>query len=142
MESEKDTLHTNLCEWRKENQQLKDRIAELEKIGLNEKTTVGEYLREMERLKAELEKEQINNLNCDTELQYKDKKIAELEKENEILKGTKDRLTFADRVAIGNKALNEVKSVLLPKFAEKVKDLFVKDDEVREDIDETLKEFL
>lgn len=31
LESENDTLHTNLCEWRKENQQLKDRIAELEK---------------------------------------------------------------------------------------------------------------
>ena len=26
LESENDTLHTNLCEWRKENQQLKDRI--------------------------------------------------------------------------------------------------------------------
>lgn len=31
LESENDTLHTNLCEWRRENQQLKDRIAELEK---------------------------------------------------------------------------------------------------------------
>ena len=31
LESENDTLHTNLYEWRKENQQLKDRIAELEK---------------------------------------------------------------------------------------------------------------
>ena len=31
LESENDTLHTNLCEWRKENQKLKDRIAELEK---------------------------------------------------------------------------------------------------------------
>ena len=40
--------------------QLKDRIAELEN---------------------ELEKEQINNLNCDTDLQYKEKRIAELEKE-------------------------------------------------------------
>lgn len=38
----------------------KDRIAELENIGLNEKITVGEYLREMQRSKdrvAELEKE-------------------------------------------------------------------------------------
>jgi uncharacterized coiled-coil DUF342 family protein len=31
LESENDTLHTNLCEWRKENQQLKDRIAEMQK---------------------------------------------------------------------------------------------------------------
>jgi chaperonin cofactor prefoldin len=31
LESENDTLHTNLCEYRKENQQLKDRISELEK---------------------------------------------------------------------------------------------------------------
>ena len=31
LESESDTQHTNLCEYRKENQQLKDRIAELEK---------------------------------------------------------------------------------------------------------------
>lgn len=31
LESENDTLHTNLCEWRKENAELKDRIAELEK---------------------------------------------------------------------------------------------------------------
>ena len=30
LESGNDTLHTNLCEYRKENQQLKDRIAELE----------------------------------------------------------------------------------------------------------------
>ena len=34
-------------------------------------------------LESELEKEQINNLNCDTELQYKEKHIAELEKEND-----------------------------------------------------------
>ena len=31
LESENDTLHTNLCEWRRENQQLKDRIAEFGK---------------------------------------------------------------------------------------------------------------
>ena len=31
LQSKNDTLHTNLCEYRKENQQLKDRIAELEK---------------------------------------------------------------------------------------------------------------
>jgi hypothetical protein len=33
-------------------------------------------------LESELEKEQINNLNCDTELEYKEKQIAELEKKN------------------------------------------------------------
>lgn len=48
---------------RSENTELTDRIAELE---------------------SELEKEQINNLNCDTELQYKEKRIAELE---EYIKG-------------------------------------------------------
>ena len=31
LESENDTLHTNLCAWRKENQQFKERIAELER---------------------------------------------------------------------------------------------------------------
>lgn len=42
-----------------------------------------DYINELE---SELEKEQINNLNCDTELQYKDKRINELESENEKLK--------------------------------------------------------
>lgn len=45
--------------------ELKDRIAELENIGLNENITVGEYLREMQRLKdkvAELEKEKTEQL--------------------------------------------------------------------------------
>lgn len=55
--------------WVKDTKQLKDRIAELE---------------------SELEKEQINNLNCDTELQYKENRIAELEKE--IANATKKKL--------------------------------------------------
>ena len=38
------------------------------------------YINELE---SELEKEQINNLNCDTELQYKEKRIAELEEDKE-----------------------------------------------------------
>ena len=58
-----------------ENTELKDRIAELE---------------------SELEKEQINNLNCDTELQYKEKRIAELEKENiELLKENEGQMIDA-----------------------------------------------
>lgn len=37
LESENDTLHTNLCEWRKENQKLKNRIAKLEKELTNDR---------------------------------------------------------------------------------------------------------
>ena len=53
-----------LAQSRKRNKELKDRIAELENIGLNENITVAEYLREMQRLKdrvAELEKELTND---------------------------------------------------------------------------------
>lgn len=46
-------------------------------------TELNECMDEMQdriaELESELEKEQINNLNCDTELQYKEKRIAELE---------------------------------------------------------------
>ena len=45
LESENDTLHTNLCEWRKENKQLKDGIAELENT---------DYYKEIEKKKEDL----------------------------------------------------------------------------------------
>ena len=70
------------------------------------------------------------------ENQLKDR-IAELEKENEILKGTKDRLTFADRVRIVDSTTDRV----LKQFAERLKE------ELQgivgaNFIDETLKEFI
>ena len=86
---DKDTLLAKVGEMVQENQQLKDRIADLE---------------------SELEKEQINNLNCDTELQYKEKRIAELEKENERLK---NRITC--QVVIPNDKLEEIKKECLKK---------------------------
>ena len=48
LESENDTLHTNLCEWRKENQQLKDRIAELEKEIAIKTDTIVDLLKKQE----------------------------------------------------------------------------------------------
>ena len=65
-------------------------------------------------------------------------RIADLEKENEILQGTKDRLTFVDRIKIADNS----RVVALKQFAEKIKSLFVEDDEVIAEIDETLKEVL
>jgi hypothetical protein len=78
--------------------------------------------------------------------------INELEKENEILQGTKDRLTFAERINIVNNAV-EIK---LKQFAERLKEKIVSMKWAREDtneklikqgatikaIDETLKEFI
>ena len=88
-------------------------------------------------LESELEKEQINNLNCDTELQYKEKRIAELE---EYIKGNeqdakafvngwhKDLETELKQFA----TLLKVKNVLTPSgWCVNI-----------EDIDETLKEFI
>ena len=48
LESENDTLHTNLCEYRKENQQLKDRIAELEKENATKTDTITDLLKKQE----------------------------------------------------------------------------------------------
>lgn len=113
-----------------ENQQLKDRIAELEKenekiknIGLNEEITVREYLREMQRLKD---------------------RVDELEKGNEALS------------AAVNQGFNDCQSKTLKQFAERLKDrlrytsptsdvlelsgLVFDGTEVEQCIDETLKE--
>ena len=51
LESENDTLHTNLCEWRKENQQLKDRIAELESENKRLSTKIGKILLSIDTVK-------------------------------------------------------------------------------------------
>ena len=61
-------------------------------------------------LEKELEKEQINNINCDIELQYKEKRIAELEKGNEAL-------SFAV-----NQGFNDCQSKTLKQFAERLKE--------------------
>ena len=82
-------------------------------------------------LESELEKEQINNLNCDTELQYKEKRIAELEKENDekykrIMELEQDLVHADEKVFYRecNVALkeNEIKQQAIKQFAEKVKD--------------------
>ena len=70
-----------------------------------------DYINELE---SELEKEQINNLNCDTELQYKEKQIAELENEVETRK--EEVLHLQE---YGKKLIRETE---LKQFAEKVKD--------------------
>lgn len=73
-------------------------------------------------------------------------RIDELEKEKEILQGTKDRLTFADRIKIADNA----RVVTLTKFAEKLKEEIPDESTfgylgyngVKEVIDEKLKECL
>ena len=59
-----------------------DEIARLIGVQTELQELNAKYYNEAKDLRRELEKEQINNLNCDTELQYKEKRIAELEKEN------------------------------------------------------------
>lgn len=55
----------------------------------NAEIEVDDYKDRIAELTKELEKEQINNLNCDTELQYKENRIALLEKDNELLRNAK-----------------------------------------------------
>jgi hypothetical protein len=121
-------------------------------------------------LTKELEKEQINNLNCYTELQYKEKRIAELENmglNEEITVGEylREMQMLKDRVAElenGNEALsfavkqgfNDCQAKTLKQFAERLKEKYVEDSKycakmyepfggiIPKDIDETLKEFL
>ena len=114
-------------------------------------------------LESELEKEQINNLNCDTELQYKEKRIAELEtlcdKTYKDLTKEIDRLEnrvkeLEDGIAksmLGCEFLPECTNDKLKQFAEmlkeKAKNLKLGSVEVHNflwanDIDETLNEFI
>ena len=58
------------------NKALRDKNKELETLC---NKTYEDLTKEIDRLESELEKAQINNINCDTELQYKEKRIAELE---------------------------------------------------------------
>lgn len=93
-------------------------------------------------LESELEKEQINNLNCDTELQYKEKRIAELEKEN---------ATKTDTITDLLKKQEFYETEKLKQFAERLKEE-LKDNvnganvdhyvECSKFIDKTLKEFI
>lgn len=107
-------------------------------------------------LESELEKEQINNLNCDTELQYKEKRIAELEKENDekykrIMELEQDLVHADEKVFYRecNVTLkeNEIKQQAIKQFAEKLKEKtveFVFGQKIVpiQEIDETLKEFI
>ena len=92
-------------------------------------------------LEKALEKEQINNLNCDTDLQYKEKRIAELEKEIE------ENAFYSKGYAQGIKnTYDVVVPDKLKQFAgrlkEKVYDIFGDKVIWYDDIDETLKEFI
>ena len=88
--------------------------------------------------------------------QLKDR-IAELEKDNEILKGTKDRLTFADRIELVNNAVEiqlkqfgkkfefNIGKYLKKKYSDYQQDSFyyiVDKSDVDMCLDETLKEFI
>ena len=97
LESENDTLHTNLCEWRKENQQLKNRIAELE--------SENETLRN-----AKVVYENVDY--CYENLKKAEKRIAELEKENE---------TKTDTIANLLKKQEFYEKDKLKQFAERLK---------------------
>jgi septal ring factor EnvC (AmiA/AmiB activator) len=123
-------------------------------------TLINELESEKERLSKELDSEWKDRRKAEEDLrkaqwnykiglaqsqkrnkELKDR-IAELEKENEILQGTKDRLTFADRINIVNNAV-EIK---LKQFAERLKEKatrFTIYEAVKINaIDETLKEFI
>ena len=105
---------------------------------------LGDTLSLINEFESELEKEQINNLNCDTELQYKEKRIAELKKGNEAL-------SFAVK-----QGFNDCQTKTLKQFAERLKEKVknfcgteyenayydVTKSCACNDIDETLKEFL
>ena len=102
---------------------------------------LADILTLINELESELEKEQINNLNCDTELQYKEKRIAELEKENAKLLDSvetvqNNRCVYKCVLTKENlkqfATLLKVKTVLTPSgWCVNI-----------EDIDETLKEFI
>lgn len=90
-----------------ENERL---ILQYERVKADNEMNCLELKDRIVELESELEKEQINNLNCDTELQYKEKRIAELEKQvcgNEELHTLVEKLNYM---------------TILKKFAEKVKD--------------------
>ena len=139
----KDIL-TIINELESENERLQDKNYQLEqnlgqcengyKLELHTERLIHKQLKDrIAELESELEKEQINNLNCDTELQYKEKRIAELLKKQEFYE-TEKLKQFADRLkekfyyVFGNEYEQSVSG-----FNTKV---------LIEDIDETLKEFI
>lgn len=71
-------------------------------------------------------------------------RIVELKKENEILQGTKDRLTFADRIELVNNAVESKLKQFAERLKEKADGICIKNDILyainSSDIDETLKE--
>lgn len=92
---------------------------------------LADILTLINELESELEKEQINNLNCDTELQYKEKRIAELEKENDekykrIMELEQDLVHADEKVFYRecNVAFkeNEIKQQAIKQFVERLKD--------------------
>ena len=82
------------------------------KLDADALTLIKELESRIAELIKELEKEQINNLNCDTELQYKEDRIAELEKENAKYK---QKLTT-------NQWVQEIRKEALKQFAERLKE--------------------
>ena len=95
------------------------------------------HLREVDNKTMTTLRQANNELNeCMDEMQDR---IAELEKENAILQGAKERLTFADRIELVDNAVK----IKLKQFAERLKEItcemYLKE-QLHHCIDETLKE--
>ncbi len=80
---------TLINELESENKKLEQHKRELQGGQQDLQQVIRELKKRIAELTKELEKEQINNLNCDTELQYKEGRIALLEKDNELLRNAK-----------------------------------------------------
>jgi rubrerythrin len=108
---------------------------------------VFDYINELESENETLRNAKVVYENvdyCYEDLKKAEKKIAELEKENEILQGTKDRLTFANRIELVDNAVETKLKQLYDKLKEKFYYegricRYIIDSDV---FDQTLKEFL
>ena len=144
------------------NQILEKRIKDLENIGLNEDITVGDYLRELEKLikenklllNAKVVCESVDY--CYEDLKKAEKRIAELEKENGELLKENEGYNGSYRCAIDKIGeLSAERYIKVEQFAERLKekikalDKYYSNDIIDmqyngitvNDIDETLKEF-
>ena len=117
-------------------------VCKTEKLLEDASTLINEWESENERLgKQCVDWNNLYHKKLDQNQQLKDR-IAELEKENEILRGTKNRLTFVDRIEIADNS----RVIALKQFVEKLKEksfiLGAYKGVLVKDIDETLKEFI
>ena len=124
--------------------ELESENEKLKKISLNENITVGEYLREMQRLKKDNEllrnaKVVYENVDyCAEDLKKAKDRIAELEKENAIK---------TDTIVDLLKKQEFYEKEKLKQFAESLEEKVIRpcdlyDCVTLDDIDETLKEFI